>query len=306
MASELQVIAVDPPERAIEDAFAYLARLEQRWSRFLPHSDITRLNQAGGRPVVVEHETVVLIFTMVEAWRITAGGYDPTLLHALEASGYLDHNVRGGRRAGSNVIDAMAARSAEILPDRAVRTLPYGSPQDIEVDAQRRTVRLPAGMALDPGGIGKGLAADLAFARLVAGGCAGALVSVGGDMAMGGVTPTEPGWLVEVEHAEQADGVLTTLAVSGGGVATSSTRSRRWHHQGVERHHHLDPRSGEPSCTDLAAVTVVARSGWLAEAHATAALGRDSHDVLAYLDGHGLDGLAITSTGAVLRTEHLR
>ena len=55
-------------------------------------------------------------------------------------------------------------------------------------------------------------------------------------------------------------------------MATSSTRSRRWIHDGAIRHHVIDPASGAMSDTDLAAVTVIARSGWLAEAHATAAI----------------------------------
>ena len=89
---------------------------------------------------------------------------------------------------------------------------------------------------------------------------------------MAGRPVTDDGWLVTVEQPDPADGVLCTLAISGGGVATSSTRSRRWVLDGVERHHQIDPRTGRPSTTDLAAVTVIARAGWLAEVHATAAL----------------------------------
>ncbi|MEZ5264797.1 MAG: FAD:protein FMN transferase [Acidimicrobiales bacterium] len=101
-------------------------------------------------------------------------------------------------------------------------------------------------------------------------------------------------------------GVLVTLSVSGGGVATSSVRSRRWQVGDEQRHHVIDPRTGHPSDTDLAAVTVFARSGWQAEAHATAALLRGRDGALDHLHGHGLDGIAIDRDGRVLTTDALR
>jgi thiamine biosynthesis lipoprotein len=88
-------------------------------------------------------------------------------------------------------------------------------------------------------------------------------------------------------------------------VATSSTRSRRWWHEGAEQHHVIDPWTGAPSTTDLWSVTVVARSGWLAEAHATAALLAGSDHVIDYLDSNMLSGVAVVDDGRVLATEDL-
>ena len=161
------------------------------------------------------------------------------------------------------------------------------------LDPSTNTVTVPAGLTLDAGGIGKGLAADLAVGRLLQAGATGAMVEIGGDLAMAG-TPIDPaGWLVNVERPDPADGLLCLLAISGGGVATSSTRSRRWAIDGVEHHHQIDPQTDDSSTTDLDAVTVIAPTGWLAEVHATAALAAGSVGVLAYLDGHGLSGIAV-------------
>ena len=122
---------------------------------------------------------------------------------------------------------------------------------------------------------------------------------------MAGQPPQPDGWPVAVEHPDRSEAMLVTVAVSGGGVATSSTRSRRWWHDGVEKHHQIDPNTAAPSTTDLAAVTVIAPSGWQAEAHATAALSRGGVGVVSYLEGHGLHGLAVTAEGAALRTAGL-
>ena len=53
-------------------------------------------------------------------------------------------------------------------------------------------------------------------------------------------------------------------------------------------------------------MTVVGRSGWLAEAHATAALLSGRHDVIGYLDDHDLSGIAVALDGNVLATADLR
>ena len=56
---------------------------------------------------------------------------------------------------------------------------------------------------------------------------------------------------------------------------------------------------------DLAAVTVFARAGWEAEAHATAALLAGSAGALAYLDLHELEGIVTTLDGTTTTTPAL-
>jgi thiamine biosynthesis lipoprotein len=288
MASEAHIIVVGAPDRLFNDARAHLDHLEQRWSRFLPHSDVTRINTAAGRSVEVDADTLTLFDTMIDAWHLTGGRYDPTVLPALIAAGYGASKEDGQR--------------VTVIPSGDLR---IGGMAEVEIDHARRTITVPAGVVVDAGGIGKGLAADLIVARLIDAGARGALVSIGGDMAMAGVAPHADGWIVTVEHPEAADGDLCTVSVSGGGVATSSTRSRTWNHDGRARHHLIDPASAAQSTTDLAAVTVIARSGWLAEAHATAALLSGSDFVLGYLDRHDLTGIALPDVGSPLITSDL-
>jgi ApbE family len=61
----------------LEHAAARIAELERAWSRFLPDSEITRLNRAGSRPVAVGNDTFLLVSRAVESWRLTEGRYDP-------------------------------------------------------------------------------------------------------------------------------------------------------------------------------------------------------------------------------------
>ncbi len=293
MASDLSVVVVGDTDG--DHAVELLEHLEAHWSRFLHDSDITRLNHSGGIPVTVDPSTVTLVATMVEAWRSTDGAFDPSILPTLIESGYR-----------ASIEDPYRVT---FLPDGRLVVGGYDSGptmDDIVIDPQSSTITLPHGLVIDPGGIGKGLAADLAVRHLLDIGAAGALVSIGGDMAMAGTPPHDAGgWTVAVAHPEPTHGNLCTLLVGAGGVATSSTRSRRWIHDGRERHHQIDPRRAEQSSTDLASVTVIGRSGWLAEAHATSALLSGAHDVVDYLDRHDLSGIAVSLDGQVLATADL-
>ena len=287
MASAAHVILVDPAPGAEGYARRRLEELEQRWSRFLPGSDISRLNAAPEALVFVSPDTVALLATMKVAWRLSNGRYDPTLLGAIAAAGYTTSHDGSGRTshpAGRSV--AGSSRGGTIA--------------DVQVDADLGTATVPAGVGLDPGGIGKGLAADIVVTELLEGGTGGALVGVGGDLAAAGSPPAGEGWYVAVEHPLEPACELMTLSVSAGGVATSSTLTRTWVQGGDRRHHVIDPRTGSCSATDLAAVTVVAKAGWEAETHATAALLGGAYRALDYLESHDLDGVAVTLDGTTL------
>ncbi|MGB3410736.1 MAG: FAD:protein FMN transferase [Microthrixaceae bacterium] len=289
MASQLHIIVNHPRHNTqLQDVQALLQRLESLWSRFIPTSDVSRINMGAGQAVEVAPETTLLIKTMLQAWSDTQGRYDPTILPVLMSHGYAVSKCNSANRT--------------VLPDGPHR---LGVMGEILVDMDNSTVTSPTGVAIDPGGIGKGLAADIAVGSLLENGALGALVSIGGDMSVGGEPPEPFGWRVNIEHAEPTGQPLCQVTVDGGGVATSSTRTRRWNHNGRVRHHVIDPFSGTEAYTDLAAVTVFSTSGWQAEAFATAAILGSGANVIDYLNSHKLTGLAITTEGTVLTTHDL-
>lgn len=281
MASALHIAVMPVADTSAQPGLAVaaarrVADLEHRWSRFLPLSDIDRLNRARGSWVDVAPSTLVLLGVMRDGPSLSEGRFDPTMLPSLVLAGYRDR--RTGRPDTSFVstpVRSMVAKPADA----------------ITVDPARGRARLAPGVAVDPGAVGKGLAADLVVADLLAGrlgdGAAGALVGIGGDLAFGGAAP-EGGWSIAIEPPERSVGAapqqpLETFSITGnGGIATSSTRSHRWRGPNADgtvehRHHILDPATESPATTDLASVTVVAGTGWLAEVAATSLLlvGRD-------------------------------
>ncbi|HEY3485865.1 MAG TPA: FAD:protein FMN transferase, partial [Ilumatobacteraceae bacterium] len=252
MASRLHIITVGTGSTgstehrlgdAMQRAVLYVEHLEQCWSRFVPTSDVSRINRLGPNvgTLEVDPSTLTLLATMLEGYERTAGRYDPTLLRAIITEGY------DASRLDPSMVSVIAPPADH-----------QASLHDMELDPSANTVTVPPGLVIDPGGIGKGLAADLAVAQLLDEGVDGAMVEIGGDLATAG-TPVDPaGWRVDVEHPDPDDGLLCRLAISGGGVATSSVRSRRWTRDGIERHHQIDPGTAGCSTTDLTAVTVSA------------------------------------------------
>jgi thiamine biosynthesis lipoprotein len=315
MASAAHVVLVDPASGAEDYARRRLSELEQRWSRFLSQSDVSRLNACPEAFMLVGPDALRLLAAMKEAWRRTNGRYDPTMLSAIMAAGYstsIDGSGRrscapdagrgSGRRSHAFGKPSSGAGGHSRMPDPSLHRWTI---DDVAIDPVTSAVVLPAGIGIDPGGIGKGLAADMVVTELLTAGTGGALVCVGGDLAAAGTPPTPQGWLVSVEEPRDPARSLVTLALNAGGIATSSTLSRSWLHNGERRHHAIDPQTQKSSQTDLAAVTVVARAGWEAEAHATAALLCGSETVLDYLDLHELEGIATTLHGHTVTTPGL-
>jgi thiamine biosynthesis lipoprotein len=252
MGSSARVIVLGGPPGLDRRAEERVADLERRWSRFLPQSELSRLNDAPrGRPTIVSPDTFLLVDRAVQAWKLTDGRYDPTVLDALLANGY-DRSFTAIRPdCGGD-------------PDEAH---PHPAPgcSAVALDARLHAVTLPVGTSLDPGGIGKGLAADLVAEELMAAGAEGVLVDLGGDVRVAGAGPHEGAWVVDVEHPLHGPRPLLHLLLRDAGVATSSRLRRRWHRNGVPRHHLLDPATGRPTLGTLVAATVVAGEAWWAE-----------------------------------------
>jgi FAD:protein FMN transferase len=267
-----------------------LSVLESLWSRFLPDSELSRLNALAGGAVEVSPETAQIVRRCVEAWHLTEGLFDPTVLAAVESAGY-DRSFE------------QVARASEATPRRPVPNLPTPAPAPgcagIEVDGA--VVRLPAGVRLDLGGIGKGYAADLLAYELRQRGATGACVNLGGDVRASGPARAGSGWTIGVNDPFERGSDLTRITLDEGAVATSSRLRRRWRRGSQEQHHLIDPRTGEPSRSSLVSVTVVAAQTHWAEILAKAALiaGKDAGSAL--LDAHGLSALLVAGNGDVVR-----
>ena len=156
---------------------------------------------------------------------------------------------------------------------------------------------LPEGVGFDPGGIGKGLAADLVVERLLRDGAAGACVNVGGDLRVEGQPRRGAAWAVDVAHPLRP-GARTPLGLRSGAVATSTRTLRAWGPANDRRHHLIDPATGRPARSGLASATVVAAVAWQAEVVAKAAFVAGLSEGLVQLARAGTEGLLVDDAGS--------
>jgi len=281
------VVAVTDADalEAARDAVALeVDALDRACSRFRDDSDLTRLNDAGGLPVVVSPLLAEAIRVALRAARLTDGDVDPTVGRALEAIGY--------------DVDFSA-----IEPDRgdfAVKHRAAPGWADVVITDRPALVTLPVGTILDLGATAKALGADRAARAAHAATAGGVLVSLGGDIAVAG-RPPEHGWPVRVtdDHAAHLDAPGQSITVHGGGLATSTTTVRRWQRGGLPVHHIVDPRTGAPADSPYRTISVAAATCVDANTASTAAIvrGRRGAD---WLESTGLPSRLVTHDGVVV------
>ncbi len=250
----LVVTGRDDLDPIADQLIARLTQLEARWSRFRPTSEVSQLNSQPHRGHLVSADTARLVATACRAWLLTGGAYDPTVLASVHSHGY----------QGSLITSS----GAEPHPMKTEPVSPAPGCAGIEVDLASRLVRLGSGVGFDPGGIGKGLAADLVAEAALELGATGVLVGLGGDIVCRGAPPDGHSWPIDVSEPTVTRHPIAHLQVAAGAVVTSTTRKRHWLTDAGRRHHLVDPRTGLNTDGPVLA-TVVAAEGWWAEAVAT-------------------------------------
>jgi thiamine biosynthesis lipoprotein len=280
MGTEIQLLVRERLTReAAQSVEALFSEWEEALSRFRPLSELSRLNASAGTPVRVGPILLDAVEAALEAASSTGGLFDPTLRHELVRIGY-DRSFE------------------EIRPTRGRVARPRGGGawRRIAVDRAAGVVTLPVGGELDLGGIAKGMAVDASLERLARLGVDAALVSAGGDLAVRGLPPDAGAWSVLVGDD---DGPVVPLV--RGALATSGIARRHWRQGDIERHHLVDPETGEPAASGLREVTVAGGTCRVAEAGATAAFVAGPRLGPGVLERLGLAGLLVTNAGAQIR-----
>jgi len=287
----LRVVVTRPSRLSAAKAAVdrFLEGIDAAASRFRADSELSFINASPGREIRVSPLLGRAIAEALRGARLTGGAVDPTVGLAVRLSGY------------DTDFSAMPAdgRAIALVVERVPgwRGIRYHDPT--------RTLWLPRGVELDLGSTAKALASDLAAtAALEAAAAGGALVSLGGDIAVAGEAPPG-GWQIQV--SEDSGAAISqgeeTICITDGGVATSSTSVRRWTRGGVVLHHIIDPATGLPAAGPWRTATVVAGSCVDANVASTAAIVMGDA-AAGWLDELMLPARLVGRDGAIHRTAH--
>ena len=273
MGSQCRIVA--PDHELVSVGEAMVGEFEQKWSRFIPSSEISALNRLAGRLVILSEHTYELVSRAEQARGATNGAFNPLMLEHLETLGY----------------DAPWTELRDA--DTPVLVPPPVCLDPIELYPEILGARLPPGTRFDPGGIGKGLAGDLVAARLRDLGASSSQIELGGDVRVTGHEWSGGSWRVTIGDSDHGTDEAAFISIPEGGIATSSSIRRSWRRGHRQLHHLLDPKTAMPAVTDLAAATVVAPELWWAEVIAKVAVISGSVTGRKILEDLGMTGLFV-------------
>ena len=239
--------------QVLKDALTECGRYEQLLSRTVEGSDVWRINHAGGEPVEVSDDTAEILRCAVRIAGLSGGVFDVTIAPV------------------STLWDFTSG--AAVLPDaetiaKAAELVDY-----TKIELNGNTVKLPAGMMIDLGGIAKGYIADRVAEYLEKRGVKHAILSFGGNIvAIGEKKPDGNVWKVGIQDIDKPTGEQMLVSKNtGGSTVTSGIYERGFDLDGVRYHHLLSSGTGWPVQNELASVTIFSDSSMEGDALSTTA-----------------------------------
>jgi thiamine biosynthesis lipoprotein len=253
------VLNGDDPVRlraAGEQALQEIERLEAQLSFYRPDSEITWINsRAADEPVRVDPRLFHLLARCADLTRKTDGAFDITVGPLMRVWGFA-----GGSPCVPEAPALAAVRSVVGMGNLEL------CDEDFTVRFKRR------GIEIDLGGYGKGYAIERAIGILRENGITSALLHGGTSSVFAvGAPPLQAGWKIALSAPLGSVQRPTVLELNNTGLSVSAARGKSFNLNGHRYGHILDPRSGKPAESALAAA-VTGPSPSTCEALSTALL----------------------------------
>ena len=253
-----------------------IERLEAKYSRFRSDSLISFINTQSNHNLAIELDT--------------------------ETIALLDHALSCFKQS-DELFDITAGCLSRLWDFKAATMPPPAAIADAlnhvglqKLSWENSTLKMPAGMELDFGGIVKEYAADCAATLARSRGCQAGLVNLGGDVAVIGPHPQTTVWPIGIVNPNDNDVVMAKLDLQFGGLASSGDYARYFVHAGNRYSHILNPKTGWP-CRCLRAVSVAASLCTVAGSMATIAMLKDEQDAISWLEDSGVAFVYMTQAG---------
>jgi len=255
MASPCQIL-LDNVDGALADSLTALAyaeakRIELKFSRFRDDNIIARLNSGTNEIIRVDEETIRLINLADLCFQLSDGLFDISS----GVLGKLWHFKQQTQLPNDADIKAL-------LPNIGWQKASWNAP----------LLRLPKGMQIDLGGIGKEYAVDKVAQLLQQQTDNAFLVNFGGDIYANKLRSNEDSWQIAIEDPNHLGKSKLMISLAQGGLASSGDSQRYIEVDGQRYGHILNPKTGYPIAGGPAQVTVYAQNCVQAGMLATIAL----------------------------------
>ncbi|NTV91500.1 MAG: FAD:protein FMN transferase [Clostridiales bacterium] len=244
-----------------------LSKLENKLSRFIPDSEVSKINMSAGKEQVkISCETYEILSFALLLSEISRGRFDVTI---------------------GPLIDLWDYKHSFQVPEegKIQSVLPKVNFCDLLLNSKDKAAFLRnAGQSIDLGGIAKGYASDRFIKILQEHGLSSAFINIGGNVSTLGNKPDDSPWSVGIRHPRQEGCLIGAVKVTGKAVVTSGDYERYFiDREGKRWHHILNPATGYPADSGLISVTVVDDCAMTADALSTAILLAGMDEGLEYL-----------------------
>lgn len=223
MGTLVEITVIPANDKAIEEAFEALKKVDALMSTYKEDSEISILNREG--KAQVSEETLEVIEDAIKFSELTDGAFDITCRPLI--------NLWKKAKKEEKL-------PAEMEIEEAISLVGY---QRIILEGSQ--IRLEKkGMQIDLGGIAKGYAVDKAIEALKKNGIKRALVNAGGDLYALGTDPQGEKWQIGVQDPREEDKVIDIIKVKDKAVATSGDYRRYFTLEGKRFSHIVNPKTG--------------------------------------------------------------
>lgn len=254
-------------EQILEESIKSLKIYEKRFSANDENSELMKLNHQAGKEEIPVHPD---LFNLIQIGKE----------HSVVEDSYL--NIAIGPLIKAWKIGFSDARIPN--PKEIESLLKLIDADQIQLDEEKKTVKLAKNMELDLGSLAKGFIADLIITELKSKGATSGLINLGGNIVTFG-TPKNPNrekWHIALRNPEGTRGDFKLiLKVQDKSVVTSGIYERVLKKAGEKFHHIFDSKTGYPLKTDILSLTIISEKSIDGEIWTTRLYGKEATRIIA-------------------------
>ena len=279
-------------EQVAQQMITKIKQLDTLISKNDENATLYKLNTHSGEAVATDEELVDYLLTVKEIYALSGGRL----------------SVSSGALTELWGIDTDEFR----LPsdEEINKALGLCDDSTVIIDKDELTVKTEKGQILNLGSVGKGIACDKAveYFNYTSQSCQGAVISVGGSVAVIGSHDGKQDWAVGIRNPfGDVNDYFCVLTTQGGSfVSTSGSYEKTFEENGKTYHHILNLKTGYPADNGLVSVSVRADSGLLSDALSTMCfvLGREESEEI--LKKYSADAVFVYEDKSVYITDGIK
>ncbi len=227
----------------IDKCFDICNDYENMLSKTIEESDVSKINQANGKPVAVHSDTIELINKSLYYSKLSHGSFDITI------------------GAVSSLWDFTS--DTPVIPNNASIQSALEKVDYNNIIIKDDTVSLSCdGASIDLGGIAKGFVADKLKEFLIDNGITNGIIDLGGNILLIGSKPDSSNYNIGIrEPFSDTNGNIAVVRASDKSIVSSGNYERYFYDENGRLYHHiLDTSTGYPIDNSLNGVTIISDS----------------------------------------------